>query len=65
MQVLIECEFDGYPNGDKAAPVTFKPGEKPVDVPDDFGEMIVKKGLARAASSSAASPAAPATDTRE
>ena len=46
MKVIIVGHFFGYPNGDDKAPVEFVPSDKPVEVNDDFGALIVSKGLA-------------------
>lgn len=53
-QVIVLREFEGYPNGDDKAAVSFAVTGKPVDVPDDFADMIVGKGLARAVDGAAA-----------
>jgi len=52
MKVKIDIAFDGYPNGDDKQGVHFAVGET-IDVSDDFGTLIVGKGLAHAAESTA------------
>lgn len=51
-QIIVMREFQGYPDGDDKAPVTFAVTDTAVDVPAEFAEMVIGKGLARAAEGS-------------
>lgn len=45
--IAILTSFDGYPSGAATGskPATYAEGDKP-EVPDDFADLIVRKGLA-------------------
>lgn len=66
MKVVIIQSFEAYPNGEDKDPVAYLAGDREIEVPDDFGKLIIGKGHAKAASASAPSsssrskPAAPA-----
>lgn len=64
MKVVIIQSFEAYPNGEDKDPVAYLAGDREIEVADDFGNMIIKKGHAKAAtpapSSSSRKPAAPA-----
>jgi hypothetical protein len=47
MRVEILESFTGFPDDTDASRTEYAPGGPAIDVPDDFGAMIVAKGLAR------------------
>ncbi len=49
MNVIILKNFEGYPDGGDKPSRHFAASDQAITVPDDFGAMIVEKGLARAA----------------
>ena len=44
MKIKILQEFEGYPDGTAKSLTVYKPGE--VDVPGDYADLLIKKGLA-------------------
>lgn len=54
--VIIDRAFEGYPDADDKPGTQFTTSEKPIEVPDEFADMIVGKGLAHFATSSAPAP---------
>ena len=48
-RVKILVDFTGYPDGSDASIRRFGAGDEPDDLPQEFCDMIVEKGLAEAA----------------
>ena len=49
MKVIIQQNFEGYPDGPDKPSRHYVAGKESIDVSDDFGKLIVGKGLAVAA----------------
>jgi hypothetical protein len=62
MKVIIDQDFEGYPDAPDRPGRHFKAGAEPIEVPDAFGKMIVAKGHAHAAPADVAAAPVPAVE---
>lgn len=46
MKVDIKESFEGFPDGTDASRTFYAAGAKDVEVPDEFGDLIIAKGHA-------------------
>ena len=62
MKVIIVQSFEGYPDKPEGPGRHFEAGPDAVDVPDEFGALIVKKGHAKPADGAAPVAATPVVE---
>lgn len=62
MKVIIDQNFEGYPDAPDRPGRHFRAGPEPIEVPDAFGKLIIAKGHAHAAATDVAHAPAPAVE---